>query len=26
LADAAKEYGVIDGILTRRELTAVASQ
>ncbi|MEX1124366.1 MAG: ATP-dependent Clp protease proteolytic subunit [Acidimicrobiia bacterium] len=26
LADAAKEYGVIDGILTRRELAAVASQ
>jgi ATP-dependent Clp protease protease subunit len=26
LADAAKEYGVIDGILTRRELSAVASQ
>jgi ATP-dependent Clp protease protease subunit len=26
LADAAKEYGVIDGILTRRELTAVASE
>ena len=26
LADAAKEYGGIDGILTRRELTAVASQ
>jgi ATP-dependent Clp protease protease subunit len=25
LADAAKEYGVIDGILTRRELAAVAS-
>ena len=25
LADAAKEYGVIDGILTRRELVAVAS-
>ena len=26
LADAAKEYGVIDGVLTRRELSAVASQ
>jgi len=26
LADAAKEYGVIDGILTRRELAAVASK
>jgi ATP-dependent Clp protease protease subunit len=26
LADAAKEYGVIDGVLTRRELAAVASQ
>ena len=25
LADEAKEYGVIDGVLTRRELTAVAS-
>jgi ATP-dependent Clp protease, protease subunit len=25
LADAAKEYGVIDGVLTRRELSAVAS-
>jgi ATP-dependent Clp protease protease subunit len=26
LADAAKDYGVIDGILTRRELAAVASK
>ncbi|MDH3462074.1 MAG: ATP-dependent Clp protease proteolytic subunit [Acidimicrobiia bacterium] len=26
LADEAKEYGVVDGILTRRELAAVASQ
>jgi ATP-dependent Clp protease protease subunit len=26
LADEAKEYGVIDGILTRRELAAVASK
>lgn len=26
LADEAKEYGVIDGLLTRRELTAVASE
>jgi ATP-dependent Clp protease, protease subunit len=26
LADAAKEYGVIDGILTRRDLAAVASK
>ena len=26
LADAAKDYGVIDGVLTRRELSAVASQ
>jgi ATP-dependent Clp protease protease subunit len=26
LADAAKDYGVIDGILTRRELSAVASK
>jgi ATP-dependent Clp protease protease subunit len=25
LADEAKDYGVIDGILTRRELAAVAS-
>jgi ATP-dependent Clp protease protease subunit len=26
LANEAKEYGVIDGILTRRELAAVASK
>jgi ATP-dependent Clp protease, protease subunit len=26
LADEAKEYGVIDGVLTRRELAAVASK
>jgi ATP-dependent protease ClpP protease subunit len=25
MADEAKEYGVIDGVLTRRELAAVAS-